>query len=317
VSPQERSQRFLRGMESIFELRRAGKRHRAAAGRFLVLLASRHGQILSKLGGDFRACVRPSLTLRSARILNPERADPDSTAGAGGKFPPTLWSVVLAAGGESSPQAEKALTALCNAYWKPIYVFLRRRGCSSHDAEDFTQAFFVHLIERHKLGHARPERGRFRTFLLAALNNLVADELSKTRAKKRGGGAIISMDATALEAQCQAEHTGLFEPEKVFDRRWAASLIEGVLQRLELECKATGKQERFEVLRMYLIGDPDGEGYREAGRRLGMTTGAVKVAVLRLRQRYRELFREAVAETVSDPGNVDEEVRHILAALSQ
>jgi RNA polymerase sigma factor (sigma-70 family) len=234
------------------------------------------------------------------------------------RFPPTLWSVVLRAGGAPSEQSERALATLCQTYWSPIYAFLRRRGCNPHDAQDLTQSFFLSLIEQHKLGHVRPERGRFRSFLRVSLNNFLSDERSKQQAKKRGGGiSFVSLNTADAESRYAIELSDRFDPERIYERRWATTLMERVLTRLEAEWKAASKQERFSELRVYLTGDPDADSYSDMALRLGMTPGAVKVAVLRLRHRYRELFREIVAETLLDPEEIEDEIRHLLSVLGQ
>jgi len=250
-------------------------------------------------------------------LMSPVSADSLTAPGAA-QFPSTLWSVVLRAGESASTQSEKALTALCEAYWYPLYTYLRLRGCAPHDAQDLTQGFLVHLLEGHKLGQVRREKGRFRAFLKTALHNYLADERAKAHTIKRGGGVpAFSLDAAAAEKRYELEPADPSDPEKMFERRWALALLERVLARLEAECKESRHPERFEQLRVYLLGDPSAGSYAEVAERLGMSEGAVKVAVLRLRQRYRELFHEAVADTVGSDGEVGDETRHIFAILSQ
>jgi RNA polymerase sigma-70 factor (ECF subfamily) len=234
------------------------------------------------------------------------------------QFPPTLWTIVLAAGERSSPQGERALTSLCETYWYPLYAFLRKQGRSPHDAEDLTQAFFVHLLSRQGLRHVDPRKGRFRSFLLASLKNFVADEWAKTSAQKRGGGAVIlSLDADLAEERYQSDAAQeAIDPERLFEQRWAWAILDRVLARLETEFAQMGKAERFEQLRIFLSGDPPGVSYAQIADRLKMTEGAVKVAVLRLRQRYRELFRAEVAQTVA-PEELDDEMRRIISILAQ
>jgi RNA polymerase sigma factor (sigma-70 family) len=244
--------------------------------------------------------------------------DSVSVPGGAAQFPPTLWSMVLQAGAEPSPQSEKALATLCAMYWYPLYAYLRRRGCGPHDAQDLTQGFFVHILDGNKLGQVRREKGRFRTFLRAALHNFLSDEHSKACAAKRGGGQrAISLDATEAETRYRCEPADPLDPEKMFERRWAMTLLDRVLARLETECSESRRPERFESLRVYLLGDPTSDTYADVAARLGMSEGAVKVAVLRLRQRYRELFREVVADTVANDVEVEDEMRHIFFVLSQ
>jgi RNA polymerase sigma-70 factor (ECF subfamily) len=233
------------------------------------------------------------------------------------KFPPTLWSMVLKAGREGSVQSREALAELCDAYWYPLYAFLRRQGKSLHDAEDLTQGFFLHLFERNGLDKVRPEKGRFRSFLLAALKHFQADEWEKSRAQKRGGGAsFVSFEITSAEDRYRSESVEYSDPEKLFERRWAMTLLDRVLGRLEAEFASAGRKDRFDQLHGFLSGDRENVTYGEAAKRLGMTEGAVKIAVLRLRQRYRELLLTEVANTVASEKEVEEEMRHLFAVLS-
>jgi RNA polymerase sigma factor (sigma-70 family) len=245
---------------------------------------------------------------------------PGSTSldGTPAQFPPTLWSVVLKAGERSSLQSEQALATLCQAYWYPLYAYLRRQGRTSHDAEDLTQAFFLHLLERRALQQVHPHKGKFRSFLLASLKNFAADEWSKSQAQKRGGGlTLLSLDADVAEERYQADGAQQsLDPEKLFERRWAIALLDRVLGRLEAETTLSGRQDRFQQLRVFLSGDPPNLSYAQVAARLGMTEGAIKVAVLRLRQRYRDLFRAEIANTVAAAEDVDEELRHVIAILS-
>jgi len=242
---------------------------------------------------------------------------PSSIQAGAAQFPVTLWSVVLAAGGPPSPKADQALSTLCQAYWYPLYVFVRRRGFSPHDAEDLTQGFFVHLMQSQRLGQVSPERGKFRSFLLASLQNYLVDQHRMDSAGKRGGGAqVISLDADKAEERYQCEPMDNQDPEKLFERRWALTLLDRVLDRLEQEFAGSGRQKRFEELKPYLLGEPDAAGYAEVARRLGTTEGAVKVAVLRMRGRYRELFAEEIAHTVRSEAEREEETRHVLALLT-
>ena len=245
-------------------------------------------------------------------------ASPEQQRGssAAGQFPPTLWSVVLAAGDSGSNGAREALERLCRSYWYPLYAFTRRQGKSPEDAEDLTQGFFQRLLEREALAKAAPERGRFRSFLLASLKNYIRDEWDKTRAVKRGSGqAPLGFDDLNAEERYRSEPIDPADPEKLFERSWAMMLIDRVLARLEKEFTANGKSERFEALHPYLLEEPDGGAYAGVGQRLAMSTGAVRVAVLRLRERYRELVWLEIAETVADEDNVEEEVRHLMSVL--
>jgi len=247
----------------------------------------------------------------------PGQTNPSSVTPGGAQFPPTLWSVVLRAKEAGSAEAEEALAALCRAYWFPLYAYLRRQGKTPHDAEDLTQGFLLHLMEKDTLSRAHRERGKFRSFLLAALRYYLADEQAKQRAQKRGGGmTFIPMDAPEAEERCQSDLVVDADPAKVFDRRWATTLLERALNRLQAEYAGPGRAERFQELRVYLLGEPRTQSYVEVGKRLGLKEGAVKVAVLRLRQRFGELLRVEVASTVATPADVEEELRHLFSALS-
>lgn len=244
---------------------------------------------------------------------------PESVFGSADRrgFPATHWTQVLMAGRSDSPEAAKALASLCQAYWYPLYGCLRRQGHGPQDAEDLTQAFLAHLLQNRRLAQVSPEKGRFRTFLHAALRNFLCDQWDKARALKRGGPhSPISFDAVGAEERLALEPKDPLDPAKAFERRWAMTVLQRVMDRLEREHEATTRQNRFEQLRDFLLPDSSQETYAEAGRRLGMTEGAVKVAVLRLRQRYRELFRDEIVQTVAGDGDADDEVRHLLAALS-
>jgi RNA polymerase sigma factor (sigma-70 family) len=239
--------------------------------------------------------------------------------GGGAQFPATLWSIVIAAGSRgASARAAEAMTSLCQAYWYPLYAFLRRQGKTAHDAEDLTQAFFLHLLQKAALEKVDRAKGKFRSFLLTSLKNFLADDWKKSHALKRGGGAtIVSIDADMAEARYQDEPADQSDPEKLFERRWAITLLDRVLQRLEAEWNAAGKSERFEQLKIFLSGEPSQETYAQIAPRLRMTEGALKVAVLRMRHRYRDLFRAEIANTVADENEIDNELKHLLHTLAR
>jgi RNA polymerase sigma-70 factor (ECF subfamily) len=230
-------------------------------------------------------------------------------------FATTQWSIVLAAGRNSTPYAQAALGALCQLYWRPLYSFLRRTGCSPEEAEDVVQGFFARLLERGDLAQVSPERGRFRSFLLAAIKHFLANERDRARAVRRGGGrTTFSLDVAAAESRYAAEASDARTPEAVFDRHWALTLLARAQERLRDEFAAGGKRERFEQLHPLLHGDSGGS-YREAAAALGLSENAVMVAVHRLRQRFRELLREEIAQTLAGPEQIDEEIRDLFAAL--
>ena len=207
-----------------------------------------------------------------------------------------------------------ALAQLCEGYWYPLYSFVRRRGYLPHNAQDLTQAFFAHLLEKHGLGHADPERGRFRTFLLAALKNFLANDWDKVNALKRGGGqTIVSLQSESAESRYQLEPSHDVTPERQFERQWAITLLEQVLAALRDEYCEEGKGPLFEELKAVLVGQAG--GYAEIAARVGQSEGAIKVAVHRLRGRYRELMQSRIAKTVNE-GDVEDEMRHLLEVLS-
>jgi RNA polymerase sigma-70 factor (ECF subfamily) len=232
-------------------------------------------------------------------------------------FPTTLWTVVLHAGRELPAQAHAALAQLCQDYWYPLYSFVRHRGYSPHDAEDLTQAFFAQLLEKHALRGVDPELGRFRTFLLAALKNFLANDWDRSQARKRGGGlTIVSLDDQTGESRFRLEPSCNLTPERHFERQWAVALLDQVLAALRAEYHADGNGDLFEELKVVLTGGKgQGETYAAMAARLQRSEGAIKIAVHRLRQRYRELLRERIAATVVE-GDVEDELRHLLAVFA-
>jgi len=246
----------------------------------------------------------------------PDRSS--DTRRAGGKsFATTHWSLVLAAGHGSRPDAATALATLCETYWYPLYYYVRRRGCRAEEAQDLTQEFFARLLEKGYLKVADPERGRFRSFLLASLNHFLANEWRRRSARKRGGGKpAISLDAESAETRYRQEPAHNLTPENAYERRWAMLLLEKALLTLRDEYAAGGKAKVFARLSGFL-GGAERTAYGKAARELGTTEGAVKVAVHRLRKRCRAILRAEVAQTVADPADVDEELRHLMAVVGQ
>ena len=229
-------------------------------------------------------------------------------------FCSTHWSIVLAARGDSAP-AQAALAQLCQSYWYPLYAFVRRQGVAPHDAQDLTQEFFARLIAKEWLDAVRRERGRFRSWLLAAMKHFLANEWDKSRARKRGGGVqFVSIDDATAETRYAQEPADLATADRLYDRRWALTLLDRVLARLRKEMADAGKVVQFDALKFCLTGDKT--AYAEVAVTLGMSEGAVKVAVHRLRERYRDFIRAEITETVATPAEVDDEMRHLLAALS-
>ena len=208
------------------------------------------------------------------------------------------------------------MTRLCESYWYPLYAFLRRRGHSADDAQDLTQAFFARLLEKRALRLADPARGLFRTFLLTAVKNFAANEWQRQMAQKRGGrSATVSLDFETAEGRFQREPATDETPEKVFDRVWALTLLERALGQLRAEYVERGKGTQFERLAPYLTGDQRQPGYADTGAALGMSEGAVKVAVHRMRQEFREVLRDEIAQTVSTDEEMEDELRHLRKTL--
>jgi RNA polymerase sigma-70 factor (ECF subfamily) len=233
-------------------------------------------------------------------------------------FETTRWSLVLAAGGDDSSAASHALATLCEAYWYPLYAYLRRRGESIEDARDLTQGFLASLLARRGFDHLSPDRGRFRAFLMASLKHFVANEAAARRAARRGGGQVLlPLDAVTGEAERRytLEPVRPVTPETLFERRWALILIDRVLGELRARWEAEARGTEFDRLKACLLGDAPPGGYDAVARELGTTAGAVKVAVHRLRRRFRTELHRQIAETVADPADVDDELRHLIRAL--
>ena len=243
--------------------------------------------------------------------------DAHEASSGGGQFTTTQWSLVLAAGAEDS-HGREALATLCRVYWYPLYAFVRRQGHDPHDAQDLTQEFFARLLEKDYLGDVDRSKGKFRSFLLVALKHFLSKEWARAKTLKRGGGqALISLDALSAEERYRREPEDNATPEKLFERRWALTLLDRVLTRLSREYETAGKQAMFEQLRGCLTGDSDLLPYAELAPRLGLTEGAVKVVVHRLRQRYRGVLRDEIAQTVADPAEIDDEIRELFSALGK
>ena len=241
----------------------------------------------------------------------PERSD---AAG----FAATRWTLVLAAArGEPSPRAAEAMSELCGVYWYPLYAYVRRRGHESHEAEDLTQEFFLRLLAKNCLAGVDREKGKFRAFLLASLKHFLANEWDRAQAKKRGGGqVVIPLDASNAETRYRLEPAHNLTPERLFERQWAITVLERVLARLKAESLTlSGGPAVFDTLKQFLTGSGAAASYGQVAAQLGMTVGAVKVAVHRLRRRYRQLLREEIAQTVAGPEEIDEEIRYLLSCL--
>jgi RNA polymerase sigma-70 factor (ECF subfamily) len=235
------------------------------------------------------------------------------------RFATTRWSIVVAAGAAEDTVGRAALESLCAAYWYPLYAFERRGGTAAEDARDLVQGFFAELLEKDYLAQADRERGRFRTFLITAFRHFASKEREKARALKRGGGRRpLPLDFEDGESRYLREPADERTPERLFERRWALTLLDEAMARLLEEHRAAGREALFDALRGTLGGAGAGpeEPYAALGARLGMSEGALKVAVHRLRRRYRDVLRAAIAETVADPAEVDDEIRQLLGALT-
>lgn len=231
------------------------------------------------------------------------------------RFATTQWAMVLQAARTGDDQFV-ALEQLCRAYWFPIYAHVRRRGLDSEAAKDLTQEFFTRLLGKNWLEGIVPAGGRFRSFLLVAVNRFLANEHDRAHAKKRGGDLpILPLEIGLAESQYAQEPKTTESPEVIFDRRWALALLDQALTRLHRELTAAGRQSQFEMLHPFLSNEPDAGEYDSIASRLGQSRGTVAVAVHRLRHRYREIVREEIASTLAEPGLVEEEMRHLLAAL--
>jgi RNA polymerase sigma factor (sigma-70 family) len=245
--------------------------------------------------------------------------EPKSSSGAGNKtaFQNTAWSQVFKAGQVDSPDARQALEFLCQQYWYPIYAFLRRWGYERQHARDLTQAFFTYVIEQSLLQKADPEKGRFRSFILGTLKHFVSNQQAREHALKRGGKAsILSIDEQTAEGRYAYEPASGLTPEKLFDRRWALELIGQAMGRLEEEYRRAGMLEMFAVLQPYLNGDQDGD-FALLAKDLQKSEGAARVIVCRLRNRFRKLIRNRIETTVSDPEQVEMELRDLQEALRE
>src|SRR5256885_7291300 len=231
-------------------------------------------------------------------------------------FQTTHWSVVLTAGRSDSPRRAEALEKLCRAYWYPLYAFARQRGQGPEDAQDLTQEFLARLLEKNWLADLDPHTGRFRSFLLTALTHFLINEYDRGQAAKRGGGRkLLSLDQTQAEGRFRHEPATDETPEKIFRSRWALAVLDQALGHLRSEISAAGKSRQFELLNPFLSREAEAGEYSTIAEQLGVSVGAVGVAVHRLRQRYREVVREEIANTIADPAQVDEEMRHLFAVL--
>jgi RNA polymerase sigma factor (sigma-70 family) len=236
----------------------------------------------------------------------------------GDRFPTTQWSLVLIAGEGFGEESRQALSTLCGAYWYPLYAFVRREGYSHEEAQDLTQAFFTKLLDKKYLKDCDRDRGRFRTFLLAALKHFLSNQRDWDRAQKRGGGApTLSLDILmeSGESRYRLEPHSALTPEKSFERQWALAVLDRVFSRLKVEMAGAGKAEYFEKTKPLLIGADDRIPYSELAGQLGMTEASLKVAIHRLRRRFRDILRDEISQTVMQAGEIQEEIRYLIATL--
>jgi RNA polymerase sigma-70 factor (ECF subfamily) len=240
--------------------------------------------------------------------------EPDKTAAA--RFTTTSWAVVARARGRNSPEARQALAELCQAYWYPMYAFVRRRGHSAHEAEDLTQGFFADLLARDSLKEVDPSKGKFRSFLLAALQHFLSNQRDRHQRLKRGGKIPhLSLDFHEAESRYQREPGHVETAERLFQRRWALTLLARVLTDLEREVNSENKGPLFERLKPTLMGADDTASYAQIGTELAMSAAAVKVAAHQLRKRFRALLQEGIGQTLADPGGLQEEINELFLAV--
>lgn len=243
--------------------------------------------------------------------------DPECPRPAKAWFTTTRWSVVLAAREGEPSNVSEAMETLCSSYWYPLYAYLRRQGRSPVDAQDLTQGFFAHLLTRDFLRGLAKENGRFRTFLMTSLRNFLSDQWDKARALKRGGGQTpISLDDALAEARYHCEPRDEMSAERIYERRWALTLLDRAMTRLHAEFVAGGKGELFDRLRPFQGDGPSPCTAAEAAAQAGMPENTFKSHLLRFRRRYRELLCEEVAQTVATPADVAEELRHLKAVFA-
>ena len=238
--------------------------------------------------------------------------------GEGAWFLTTHWSVVLAAREKASPAGQQALERLCQAYWYPLYAYVRRQGQDQESAKDLTQGFFARLLEKNYLKHVRPQRGKFRYFLLGSLKHFLSDEWDKAHTRKRGGGqTFVSLDAATAEERYRLEPVDLMDAEKLFERRWALTILDQARQRLREEYLQAGEAAFYERLIMFAAPERDALSYAQVAAEFGFSESKVKSAVFRMRQRHRELVRAEVAHTVGTSAEVDEEISYLISILSR
>ncbi|MHC1765092.1 MAG: RNA polymerase sigma factor [Verrucomicrobiia bacterium] len=248
----------------------------------------------------------------------PDRHGAEDTGARAASFATTHWSVVRTAGQPELPQAAEALEKLCRAYWYPLYGFVRRQGYTAPDAGDLTQAFFAHLLGRDFLRGVTKAKGHFRSFLLACLKHFLADGWERARTQRRGGGQpLLPLDTEGAESRYRLEPANAADPQAHYERQWALTVLDRVLNRLQEEFAAAGKARMFIRLEPFLVGEKSGQTYAELALSMGTSEAALKMTVHRMRQRYRQLFREEIAQTVAGPEEIEEEIRHLFFVIGR
>jgi RNA polymerase sigma factor (sigma-70 family) len=249
--------------------------------------------------------------------MDGSRAEDDLPIKGGTQFATTHWSVVVAAVEQASPQASDALEKLCHTYWYPLYAFVRRQGNNADVAQDLTQEFFRRLIEKNYLAGVKQEKGKFRTFLLAAMKHFLANERVRDRRIKRGGGrTIISLDDEQAEQRYLLDPETDLSPEKIYEQRWATTIMEKAIASLRENWVQAGKSSQFEALKKFLSTNPSDGDYRAIAQQLNLSPGAVSAAVHRLRRGYGEHVRAEIAQTVTQPADIDDELRYLYSVLT-
>jgi len=231
----------------------------------------------------------------------------------GSAFPTTSWSLVLKAGNPQTQFFQESLSRLCRNYWHPVYAFIRRKGFDSDEAQDCTQEFFLRVIEKEYLADIDQSKGRFRSFLLAAVSHFLSNRLDAARAQKRGGGKVVSLERDDTQGGDRYEPAHLSTPEALFEYHWALTLINRTFQRLRKGYAAS----EFVLLKPFLLGEAKHGELVATAQRMGVTNSAIKVAVHRMRKRYREALRAEIAETVAEPAQVEEEIRYLMVTLAR
>jgi RNA polymerase sigma factor (sigma-70 family) len=255
-----------------------------------------------------------SKLVKNAQVHGKDNSLPGDPA----RFHTTRWSVIVVAAQSQMPGSRAALSELCAKYWYPLYAFARRRGYAAHDAQDVTQGFFLHLLEHKALHQVHPVKGKFRSFLLASFQNYLVSESDRARSLKRGGAQeFVFLDAENAESRYRLEPFENLTPEKIFDARWALTILTETMKRLEEEYSIQNKTYTFETLKGYVGTDAvsNSQSYDEAAQKLGVSLGAVKTLIHRLRKRYSVLLREAISSTVSDQSEVDAEIHALCDAI--